>query len=124
MTVSELGTVLAGVRRINGMERACIVDPLTGAIMGSVPDPDDATLPVLAGGAADIAGALELVAGRLAVKGGVEDVIVTLSDHYYLIRPLEEGSGQPLLLLVTLERSKANLALARHEIRDCASKLG
>ena len=123
MTPYGVGAVLAGVRRIDGLELACVVDAATGSIMESVPDGDDAALPVLAGGATDIAGVLELMTGTLAA-GEVEDVVVTLSDHYYLIRPLEEDGGRPLLLLVALERPGANLALARHEIRDCTSRLG
>ena len=40
---------------------------------------------------------------------------INLTKQYHIIRPLE--SNQKLFLYVVLDRSKANLAMARHELR-------
>jgi hypothetical protein len=61
--------------------------------------------------------------GELAADGDVEDVIVTLQSHYLLIRLLRPGPGQRLLLLVTLARPHANMAMAHREIRDFSKAL-
>jgi hypothetical protein len=64
-----------------------------------------------------------MMTGELATDGDVEDVIVTLDSHYHLIRLLRPGPGRVLLLLVTLERPQANLAMAHREIRDFSASL-
>ena len=48
---------------------------------------------------------------------------MTLESHYLLIRLLRPGPGQRLLLLVTLARPHANMAMAHREIRDFSKAL-
>ena len=110
--------ILTPVRQIQGFVLACLVDASTGMILGSQHDEDDMPLPVAAAGAADVVSVLSLMTGELAMNGAVEDVIVTLDSHYHLIRLLRRGPGRQFLLLVTLERPQANLAMALREIRD------
>jgi hypothetical protein len=64
-----------------------------------------------------------MMTGELATDGDVEDVIVTLDSHYHLIRLLRPGPGRVLLLLVTLDRPQAGLAMAHREIRDLIASL-
>jgi len=115
--------MLAQVREIDGFALACLIDASTGMILGSVQDDDDLSPPVAAAGAADVASALSLMTAALAIDGEVQDVIVTLSSHYHLIRLLQAGPGQQLLLLVTLDRRQANLGMAHHEIRNVSISL-
>ncbi len=110
--------MLTPVTQIQGFVLACLVDASTGMILGSLQDRDDMPLPVAAAGAADVVSVLSLMTGELAMNGAVQDVIVTLDSHYHLIRLLRRGPGRQFLLLVTLERPQANLAMALREIRD------
>ncbi|HEY3978212.1 MAG TPA: hypothetical protein VGM79_13125 [Streptosporangiaceae bacterium] len=85
-------------------------------------DPDDPSLAAVAAGAADIVSVLTLLGSQLGDEDGLEDVMVTFGSRFHLIRHLRAASAQPVVLLVVLDRSRANLALARREIRDfCAS---
>lgn len=111
------------VRQIEGFVHACLVDATSGMILSSLAEQDDMRLPVAAAGATDVVNVLSLMTGELAVDGDVEDVIVTLQSHYLLIRLLRAGPGQRLLLLVTLERPHANMAMAHREIRDFSRAL-
>ncbi len=110
--------MLTPVKQIQGFVLACLVDASTGMILGSQYDGDDMPLPVAAAGTADVVSVLSLMTGELAMNGAVQDVIVTLDSHYHLIRLLRRGPGRQFLLLVTLERPQANLAMALREIRD------
>ena len=115
---SPIEAMLARVRQIDGFVLACLIDAVTGMVVGSVQEQDGINLLVAAAGAADIANVLSLMTGELPASGDFEDVIVTLSNHYHLIRLLQTEQGRQLLLLLTLDRPRANLAMARREIRD------
>jgi hypothetical protein len=116
--------ILDPVRQIDGFVHACLVDATSGMILSSLEDQGDLQLPVAAAGATDVVNVLSLMTGQLAADGEVEDVIVTLESHYLLIRLLRPGPGQRLLLLVTLARPHANMAMAHREIRDFSRALG
>lgn len=118
MPVSPFEAVLSQVRQIDGFVLACLIDASTGMVLGSVQGRDDMNVAVAAAGATDVANVLSLMTGELAASGDLEDVIVTLSSHYHLIRLLRPRSEEQFLLLVTLERPMANLAMAHREIRN------
>jgi hypothetical protein len=115
--------MFAPMRQIQGFVLACLVDASSGMILGSLQDRDDIQLPVAAAGAADVVNVVSMMTGELAMKGDVEDVIITLDSHYHLIRLLKPGPGRQYLVLVTLERPQANLAMALREIRDFGTSL-
>jgi hypothetical protein len=109
------------VSDIDGFMLACLVDASTGMVLASRKDQDDISLPTAAAGAADIANVLALLAGQLPVDG-LEDVMVTFRRQLYMIRLVREDPEPQILLLVILDRSRVNLAMARREIKNfCAS---
>lgn len=52
----------------------------------------------------------------LQLSDQIEDILITLGRQYHLIRPLGEAKGE-LFLYFVLDRSRANLALARIHLR-------
>ncbi|HEY6481590.1 MAG TPA: hypothetical protein VIZ00_16250 [Streptosporangiaceae bacterium] len=115
--------VLAPVAAIDGFRLASLVDAATGMVVSAaVHDPDDPSLAAVAAGAADIVSVLTLLGSQLGAEDGLEDVMVTFGSRFHLIRHVRADSAQPVVLLVVLDRSRANLALARRALRDfCAS---
>ncbi|MDQ2875138.1 MAG: roadblock/LC7 domain-containing protein [Actinomycetota bacterium] len=112
-------TLLAPVAAIDGFRLASLVDAATGMVVSaSVHDPDDLSLAAVAAGAADIVSVLSLLSSELGADDGLEDVMVTFGSRFHLIRHVRADSAQSAVLLVVLDRSRANLALARREIRD------
>ena len=121
MILDEAEALLDPVSDIEGFMLACLVDASTGMVLASRKDRDDISLPTAAAGAADIANVLALLAGELPVDG-LEDVMVTFRRQLYVIRLVRQDPEPQILLLVILDRSRVNLAMARREIRSfCAS---
>lgn len=46
----------------------------------------------------------------------IEDMLITLGTRYYLLRPMKSYPG--LFVFSVLDKSKANLALARRALKD------
>jgi hypothetical protein len=119
--LDEAEALLDPVSDIDGFMLARLVDASTGMVLASRKDHDDISLPTAAAGAADIANVLALLAGELPVDG-LEDVMVTFRRQLYVMRLVRQDPEPQILLLVILDRSRVNLAMARREIRSfCAS---
>ncbi|MGW6917961.1 hypothetical protein ACWGB8_29730 [Kitasatospora sp. NPDC054939] len=58
----------------------------------------------------------------LSIDDVIEDILITLGGQYHLIRPLK-GSRGSLFLYLALDRSRSNLALARHGLKRIEAKL-
>ncbi|MFB7114141.1 hypothetical protein [Streptomyces sp. NPDC056190] len=52
----------------------------------------------------------------LGMNDSIEDILITLGEQHHLIRPLT-SSGGSLFLYLALDRSRGNLALARHSLK-------
>ncbi|MGQ4599615.1 hypothetical protein [Nocardia sp. R6R-6] len=73
----------------------------------------------------ELAGALNtevLRAKQRAIEGlqldeTVQDILVTLGGQYHIIMPLAKRNDEELFLYLVLDKARANLALARHQLR-------
>jgi hypothetical protein len=57
----------------------------------------------------------------LKIKGGIEDILITLTDQYHIIRTM--ATAQNLFIYVALNRNQANLGLARHKLAQIEQEL-
>lgn len=106
---------LDALSEIAGFIGAALVDSDSGMALGTLGG-GSINMEVAAAGNADVVRAKRRVASSLGLSDVVEDILLTLSKQYHLIRPLE--SNADLFLYVVLDRSRANLALARHELKS------
>jgi len=122
MILPEAGELLMPVMAIDGFRLGCLIDASTGMVLASLQNQDGTAPPTAAAGAADLMNVLALLNGKLATGELLEDVMVTFSDSFFMVRPVGREPDPQILLLVIADRHRTNLAMAHRSIRDfCAS---
>ena len=122
MILPEAGELLMPVVAIDGFRLGCLIDASTGMVLASLQNQDDTAPPTAAAGATDLMNVLTLLNGKLATGEILEDVMVTFSDSFFMVRPVGREPDPQILLLVIADRHRTNLAMAHRSIRDfCAS---
>ncbi len=110
---------LEPLRSLDGYVASALVDTESGMLLAG--DGTAVNLEVAAAGNAEVVRAKRKVANSLKLNDTIEDILISLTKQYHIIRPLE--SNQKLFLYVVLDRSRSNLAMARHELRTFEKSL-
>ena len=105
---------------IDGCMGACIVDSNSGMMLGSVGG-GSVNLELAAAGNTEVVRSKRKTMKALNLQDTIEDILITLGRQYHLIRPL--GSNDALFIYLVLDKTKANLAMARMQLRAVESDL-
>ncbi|MEO8672565.1 MAG: roadblock/LC7 domain-containing protein [Tahibacter sp.] len=105
---------LEALRQIDGYMASALVDGDSGMPMAK--DGSGVDLDIAGPGNAEVIKAKRKVAAALKLNDAIEDILITLSKQYHILRPLE--SNHKAFLYLVLDRTKANLAMARHELKS------
>jgi hypothetical protein len=121
--MANLELSLKEAMSIDGAIGVALVDYTSGMTLGTAGGSVELDLSVAAAGNTDVVRAKMRTLELLKLDDGIEDILITLDTQYHLIRPLSSRSGKGLFLYVALLRSRANLAMARHQLRRIESTL-
>lgn len=115
MTNTE--TALKEAAAIDGAVGAALVDYTSGMALGTIGGGKDFDLTVAAAGNTDVVRAKVRTMEHLGIQDEIEDILITLGNQYHLIRLLKNRSGAGLFLYLALQKDRANLAMARHQLK-------
>ena len=106
---------------VDGALAAAVVDFSSGMLLaggGSAA----IDLEIAAAGNTEVMRAKMKTMEMLKLNDEIEDILITLGKQYHLLRPLTKHDG--LFLYSVLDRSKANLALARRSLINAERNMG
>lgn len=107
----DIAAALGKVMKLDGVLGAALVDYDSGMCLGTAGSPGF-DLEVAAAANAEVVRAKKGARDRLGLPDKIEDILITLTSQYHLIRMV----GTTMFLYVALDRAKSNLALARKDL--------
>jgi hypothetical protein len=113
---------LGDAMKINGAIGVALVDYTSGMTLGTAGG-GQINLDVAAAGNTEVVRAKMEVMKQLEIKGGIEDILITLEDQLHLIRLLDTKRGDGLFLYLALSKDQSNLAMARHQLAGIEKQL-
>ncbi|MCB0195757.1 MAG: hypothetical protein KDJ65_27655 [Anaerolineae bacterium] len=120
--MANIQDTLDEIMEIDGAIAAALVDWNSGMTLGTAGASSKyLDIDLAAAGNTNVVRAKLDVMKSLNLKGGIEDILITLTEQYHLIRLL--GSNPNLFIYVALHRSQANLGLARYTLTKLEKEL-
>lgn len=108
---------------IEGVIGAALVDYTSGMALGTLGGGKDLDLAVAAAGNTDVVRAKLRTMELLGLKDEIEDILISLGSQYHLIRLMKGRNNNGLFLYLALDKSRANLAMARHQLKRIEASL-
>ena len=120
----NIETALKEAMSIEGAIGVALVDWESGMPLGTLGGGKYLNLELAAAGNTEVVRAKMRTMQTLNLNDVIEDILITLAKQYHLIRLLANADGaHSLFLYLALDRSKANLALARHHLKRIEADL-
>ncbi|MFG1791706.1 hypothetical protein [Nocardia sp. NPDC049149] len=121
--MSNMDLALKDMMVIDGAVGAAVVDYNSGMALGMLSSSKALDLQVAAAGNTEVVRAKMRTIDQLGLKDEIEDILITLSGQYHVIRPMTGRKSKGLFLYLALDRGRANLALARHRLKSIEEEL-
>jgi hypothetical protein len=120
----NMDTALKEAMGIEGAIGVALADWESGLCLGVQGGGNLIDLNLAAAANTDVIRAKMRTMATLHLDDSIEDMLITLDKQYHLIRLLKNRkNGAGLFLYLVLDRSKSNLALARHNLARVESEI-
>src|SRR5690349_8832688 len=119
--MSNIRESLAKIMKLDGALGTCVVDSNSGMMLGAESNNCPLNLEVAAAGNTEVVRAKRKTMKALSLSDAIEDILITLGRQYHIIRPLPGNDA--LFIYLVIDKSKGNLAMARHQLVAIASDL-
>ena len=110
---------LTELMKIDGAQGACFVDYESGLLLGHAGGGVD--LELAAAGNSEVVKAKMKTMKSLNINSQIEDILITLTDQFHIIRPAMSHDG--LFIYLVLNRAQSNLALARRKVSEVEKQI-
>jgi hypothetical protein len=121
--MADMDGSLKEAMQIEGAVGVALVDYTSGMALGTLGSSKDVDLMVAAAGNTDVVRAKLRTMEMLKLKDQIEDILITLGNQYHMIRLLNSRNTQGLFFYMVLNKQRANLAMARHQLRNIEENL-
>ncbi|MEC3915098.1 hypothetical protein [Nocardia sp. CDC160] len=115
--MSNMDIALKDMMVIDGALGAAVVDYNSGMALGMLGSSKALDLQIAAAGNTEVVRAKMRTIDQLGIKEDIEDILITLTNQYHVIRPMTDRKSKGLFLYLALDRNRANLAMARHRLK-------
>ncbi len=112
--MSTVQDTLKDLMTVEGAMCASVVDSTSGMILGQAGTGVD--MEVAAAGNTEVVRAKLKTMKALGLNDTIEDILITLGNHYHIIRPSSSNEG--VFLYFVLDKARSNLAMARRKTAD------
>jgi hypothetical protein len=110
---------LNALLRTDGALAAALVDSNSGMMLGGVGTGVD--LELAAAGNTEVVRSKIETMKSLGLNDNIEDILITLTRQYHIIRPVQAKAG--IFIHLVLDRAKSNLAMARCACQETEASL-
>ena len=117
--MSNITPSLESLVAVDGAMVAALVDSSTGMLLGEAGSGMD--LETAAAGNTEVVRAKLRTGKSLGLNDSIDDILITLSTQYHIIRPL--AKTPEVFIYLVLDRAKSNLALARMKVKEIDGQL-
>ncbi len=117
--MSNVSESLEGLIELAGARSAALVDSATGMVLGHAGS--DSNLEITAAANTEVVRAQLKSLGDLKSQDAIDDIIITMSTEYDIIRPLKANPS--IFLYLAMDKNKSNMALARYKVAECDQQL-
>lgn len=111
--MANIEQTLNGAMNIDGAVAAALVDWESGLTLGTAGGGNGFNIDLAAAGNTNVVKSKMNVMRDLKLKGGIEDILITLTEQIHIIRTLHDTN---MFLYLALRRDGSNLGLARHQL--------
>jgi len=111
--MSNINETLETLLKTDGATAAALVDSSSGMLLGKAGTGLD--LDVAAAGNTEVVRAKLKTIAALGLDEQIDDILITLSSQYHIIRPLAQTPE--VFIYLVLDSARSNLALARINVK-------